>query len=91
MAYETITVETDDHIALVKLNRPDAMNALNEVLLSELGQALKAAQKIMMAMATQSVTSSCKKWLIDFRQCCVLKISFVALAEMSLSWLPTIS
>ncbi|PJE27422.1 enoyl-CoA hydratase [Pseudooceanicola antarcticus] len=45
MAYETIIVEIEDHIALVKLNRPDAMNALNDVLLSELAQALKAAQK----------------------------------------------
>ena len=29
MAYETITVDVDNHIALVTLNRPDAMNALN--------------------------------------------------------------
>ena len=29
MAYETITVDTEDHIALIKLNRPDALNALN--------------------------------------------------------------
>ncbi|PJE26691.1 putative enoyl-CoA hydratase echA8 [Pseudooceanicola marinus] len=45
MAYETIIVEIEDHIALVKLNRPDAMNALNDVLLGELATALKAAQK----------------------------------------------
>ncbi|QPM91307.1 enoyl-CoA hydratase [Pseudooceanicola algae] len=45
MAFETIIVETDDHIALVKLNRPDAMNALNDQLLSELAEALSGAQK----------------------------------------------
>ncbi len=45
MAYETINVEIDDHIALVKLNRPDAMNALNEALLTELADALTAAQR----------------------------------------------
>ncbi len=45
MAYETIIVEIEDHIALVKLNRPDAMNALNDVLLTELAEALTAAQK----------------------------------------------
>ena len=44
MAYETIIVEIEDHIALVKLNRPDAMNALNTKLLGELADALTAAQ-----------------------------------------------
>jgi enoyl-CoA hydratase len=44
MAYETIVVEIEDHIALVKLNRPDAMNALNTKLLGELADALTAAQ-----------------------------------------------
>ena len=44
MAYETIIVEIEDHIALVKLNRPDAMNALNTELLGELADALTAAQ-----------------------------------------------
>ena len=44
MAYETIIVEIEDHIAQVKLNRPDAMNALNDQLLTELADAMKAAQ-----------------------------------------------
>ena len=44
MAYETIIVEVEDHIALVKLNRPDAMNALNAQLLTELADAMKSAQ-----------------------------------------------
>jgi enoyl-CoA hydratase len=41
MAFETITVEVDNHIALIKLNRPDALNALNTQLLRELCQALE--------------------------------------------------
>ena len=45
MAYETIIVEIEDHIALMRLNRPDAMNALNDVLLGELAEALTAAQR----------------------------------------------
>lgn len=45
MAYETIIVEIEDHIALIKLNRPDAMNALNDQLLTELCDALNTAQK----------------------------------------------
>ncbi|OUS19954.1 enoyl-CoA hydratase [Rhodobacterales bacterium 59_46_T64] len=44
MAYETIIVDVEDHIALVKLNRPDAMNALNAELMSELAHALAEAQ-----------------------------------------------
>ena len=45
MAYETITVDVDNHIALVTLNRPDAMNALNDQLMTELADALKSAQE----------------------------------------------
>jgi enoyl-CoA hydratase len=43
MAFETIIVEVEDHVALIKLNRPDALNALNSQLLGELVQALKEA------------------------------------------------
>jgi enoyl-CoA hydratase len=43
MAFETIIVEIVDHICLIKLNRPDALNALNQHLLNELMSALEAA------------------------------------------------
>ncbi len=43
MAYETIIVEIEDHVATIKLNRPDAMNALNSHMLGELSQALAEA------------------------------------------------
>ncbi len=42
MGYETLIVEVEDHIGLIQLNRPDAMNALNQQLLDELGQAIGA-------------------------------------------------
>ncbi|MBO6603391.1 enoyl-CoA hydratase [Boseongicola sp. H5] len=45
MAYETLIVDIEDHIALIKLNRPDAMNALNSQLLGELSKALKAVEQ----------------------------------------------
>ncbi|VAW01065.1 Enoyl-CoA hydratase =_ degradation of branched-chain amino acids and alpha-keto acids [hydrothermal vent metagenome] len=45
MAFETITVDTEDHITLITLNRPDAMNALNDQLLTELVTALNEAQE----------------------------------------------
>jgi enoyl-CoA hydratase len=44
MAYKTIIVELEDHIAIIRLNRPDALNALNTQLLSELGEALAEAE-----------------------------------------------
>lgn len=44
MAYETIIVEVEDHIAKITLNRPDALNALNDQLLRELADAMAAAQ-----------------------------------------------
>ena len=43
MAYETIVVEIEDYVALIRLNRPDALNALNAKLLGELAEALTAA------------------------------------------------
>jgi enoyl-CoA hydratase len=42
MAYETLLVEIEDEVALIRLNRPEALNALNSTLLSELGKALKS-------------------------------------------------
>ncbi|KMK65774.1 enoyl-CoA hydratase [Puniceibacterium sp. IMCC21224] len=41
MAYETIIVEVEDRVATVKLNRPDALNALNTQMLGELAAALR--------------------------------------------------
>ena len=45
MAFETIIVEVEDHVALIRLNRPDAMNALNTTLLGELCTALEDADQ----------------------------------------------
>jgi enoyl-CoA hydratase len=40
MSYRTILVETRDNVGLITLNRPDALNALSQELVGELGQAL---------------------------------------------------
>lgn len=45
MAFETIIVEIEDHVALIKLNRPDALNALSQQLIGELQEALESADK----------------------------------------------
>lgn len=43
MAYETLVVEIEEHIALIRIDRPEAMNALNSQVLGELSVALKEA------------------------------------------------
>jgi enoyl-CoA hydratase len=40
--YNTILTETDGHVALVRLNRPQALNALSNELMDELAAALEA-------------------------------------------------
>lgn len=45
MAYETLIVDIKDHIALIRLNRPDALNALNSTLMAELARALTEADQ----------------------------------------------
>ena len=45
MAYETLIVEISDYTCLIRLNRPDAMNALNLKMMQELANALTAADR----------------------------------------------
>lgn len=57
MAYETLIVEIDDHLATVRLNRPDAKNALNAQLLREFVDALtnlEANEKVRCVIVTGS-------------------------------------
>ena len=45
MAYEMILVETQGKVGLIRLNRPQALNALCDQLMGELGDALRAFDK----------------------------------------------
>ncbi|MBI3742323.1 MAG: enoyl-CoA hydratase/isomerase family protein, partial [Chloroflexi bacterium] len=40
MAYENILVSTDGAIGLIQLNRPNVLNALNGMVMTEVGNAL---------------------------------------------------
>jgi len=42
---QTIAVSTSDHICTITLNRPDVLNAFNDQLTTELGDALKSAER----------------------------------------------
>jgi enoyl-CoA hydratase len=42
MAYETIIVETKGRVGVIRLNRPNALNALNRALIAELTSAVEA-------------------------------------------------
>jgi enoyl-CoA hydratase len=44
MSFETLLVETADAVTLIRLNRPEALNALNSALLDDLCRALDAAE-----------------------------------------------
>lgn len=45
MAYETLIVDVEDHVAQIRLNRPDTMNALNSVMMGELCDALRVLER----------------------------------------------
>jgi enoyl-CoA hydratase len=44
MSFQTLLVETDEGVTLIRLNRPEALNALNSQLMDELCLALDAAE-----------------------------------------------
>ncbi len=57
MAYETLIVEVEDHVGVIRLNRPDALNALSPELLTELAAAvteMDASPKVRAIVLTGS-------------------------------------
>src|SRR5918993_842816 len=49
MAYETLTIEVADHLAVITINRPDVRNALSRQVLAELRLELAMACDIRIA------------------------------------------
>jgi enoyl-CoA hydratase len=57
MAYETLIVEIEDHIGTIRLNRPEALNALSGQLLDELAEAvaeMDASNRVRVIVLTGS-------------------------------------
>jgi enoyl-CoA hydratase len=77
MAYETLTIEKKDGVAVLTLNRPETHNAMNHIMFLELGVAAKELQNdpevrsVVMTGAGKSFSSG-----LDLG-------SFVGLAELS--------
>ena len=75
MSYETIEVRTEaGKVGIVTLNRPKALNALNETLMTELGAALKAFDADE-AIGCMIITGS--------------ERAFAAGADIGAMWMPT--
>ena len=45
MTYQTLTLDIDDHVARISLNRPDMMNAFNEQLIWDMGEATQVVRE----------------------------------------------
>ena len=79
MAYQTLIVEIADHVALIRLNRPEALNALSGQLVSELAAAMKAADadaEVRTAVLTHTggtfcagTEVICRRWTSETRPC----------------------
>jgi 1,4-dihydroxy-2-naphthoyl-CoA synthase len=64
MAYENIIVETKGRVGVIRLNRPQALNALNRALIEELKQAIDAFEaddKIGCLVITGSEGLRCRR------------------------------
>ncbi|RJG07508.1 enoyl-CoA hydratase/isomerase family protein [Noviherbaspirillum cavernae] len=43
MTYQTLSLQVDNHVAAIRLNRPDVRNAFNEAMIAEIAQAFREA------------------------------------------------
>ena len=57
MSYENILVETKGRVGIIRLNRPQALNALNAALIAELHRAIAASRPTTTSAASSSPAS----------------------------------
>ena len=64
MSYENVEIETRGNVGIVRLNRPQALNALNSALIADLSHALdafEASNEIRCIIVTGSGGSFCRR------------------------------
>ena len=87
MAYDTIIAETRGKVGFIRLNRPQALNALNSALIAELGQAV-AAFEADPAIGCLLVTGSDKAFAAgaDIKEMSEKSYIDVYLGDFAASW-----
>ena len=87
MAYENIIVETRGRVGLIRLNRPQALNALNRALMGELGQAI-AAFEADAAIGCMVITGSDKAFAAgaDIKEMADKAFTEVFLGDFAANW-----
>ncbi len=88
MAFETIIVETEEHVMTIRLNRPDALNAINQTMIGELADAVEEADandKVRCII----VTGSEKAFAAGADIGSMSELSFVDAFKMDLFTVPT--
>ena len=87
MAYETIIVETRGKVGLIRLNRPQALNALNRALMTELSHALDAFEADA-AIGCMVITGSDKAFAAgaDIKEMAEKTFAEVYLGNFAANW-----
>jgi len=87
MSYETIIVETRDKVGLIRLNRPQALNALNSTLVRELGAAVDAFEADT-GIACMVITGSEKAFAAgaDIKEMAEKTFTEAFLGDFAASW-----
>jgi len=87
MSYQTIVVETRGRVGIIRLNRPQALNALNSSLFEELGRAVDAFEADN-GIGCMLLTGSDKAFAAgaDIKEMSGLSFNDVTMGEFTAGW-----